>query len=143
MKIDKIKLANLHTYFQTGGSTENEDVMEHLGTDDVSVAAAYVARLKVKYPDLYAADEPETVEAEEEESYTYFLKEDGILRELELAHTKNNKLIFSVKAPKDLVTLMIKGKPVEVDLIDLAKYPGDSPHGVVNSKLIELAQLAR
>lgn len=148
MKIDKKKLADLHTYFKSGGSTDAEDVMAHLETEDESVMDAYIDALKEKYPTIYGAEAPEEEEEEQEESedqsYTYFCAmPDKTLKELELVKDKGNKLIFAFKEPKDLVTVMLKGEPVEVDLIKLAKYPTDSTHGILNSKLIELAELAR
>lgn len=141
MKINSKKLAELRTYFLDGGSTDEEDVMSFLGTEDEGEMQAYIDALREKYPQDFGGD---SEEAEEKSELSYQLKgENNVLHDLEVLKVKNGRVILQIKEPKDLVTLMIKGKPVEVDLIQLAKYPGDSPHGVLNSKLLELAELAK
>jgi hypothetical protein len=75
---------------------------------------------------------------------TYRLrKPDGTVAALEVVASKNGTVVLQEPVPTDKVTVLVKGKPVTVDLIELAKYPTDSPHGIPNSKLIELAELAK
>lgn len=135
---NKTKLAALRDYFIDGGSTEETDVMEFLETTSVEVVDEYAAALKKKYPeDFPSAEEPVA-------PTTHFLKSDGLLKELEIIKIKDGRVIFEVKEPKDLVTILIKGKPVEVDLFKLRKLsPETEVHGVVVSLLIGLAEIAK
>lgn len=144
MKIDNIKLAALHKYLVKGGSPEQADVAKVIGedVDDEAAVEAYVEALKAKLPDIYgkpAAPAPKDVAPA-----TYRLrKPDGTVAALEVVGTKNGTVVLQEPVPTDKVTVLVKGKPIIVDLIELAKHPTDSPHGVPNAKLIELAELAR
>lgn len=136
---NKTKLAALRDYFIDGGSTEEADVMEFLETTSVEVVDEYAAALKKKYPEDFPS-----AEVEEIEEVSYFLKSDGLLKELEIIKLKDGRTIFEIKEPKDLVTILIKGKPVEVDLFKLRKLsPETEVHGVVVSLLIGLAEIAK
>ena len=151
MKIDNTKLAALHDYLVNGGSPEQEDVAKQIGedVDDEAAVEAYVEALKAKWPQVYgkpAAPAPaqKAVKQPPPAPATYRLrKPDGTVAALEVVASKNGTVVLQEPVPTDKVTVLVKGKPVTVDLIELAKYPTDSPHGIPNSKLIELAELAK
>ena len=149
MKIDNTKLAALHDYLVNGGSPEQEDVAKQIGedVDDEAAVEAYVEALKAKWPKVYgkpAAPAPKAVKQAQPAPATYRLrKPDGTVAALEVVASKNGTVVLQEPVPTDKVTVLVKGKPVTVDLIELAKYPTDSPHGIPNSKLIELAELAK
>jgi hypothetical protein len=162
MKIEEDKLVALHDYLVKGGSPEQIDVAKQIGADpdDVEEVDAYVEALKARWPDIYGDSEPESVApakkaakkaakaappaAAAPSAATYRLRRpDGTVAALEVIASKNGTVVLEEPRPKDLVTLIVKGKTVTVDLIDLAKHPTDSPHGVQNSKLIEMAELAK
>jgi hypothetical protein len=151
MKIDNTKLAALHDYLVNGGSPEQEDVAKQIGedVDDEAAVEAYVEALKAKWPKVYGkpaapAPAPKAVKQAEPAPATYRLrKPDGTVAALEVVASKNGTVVLQEPVPTDKVTVLVKGKPVTVDLIELAKYPTDSPHGIPNSKLIELAELAK
>ena len=156
--IDDKKLADLRTYLLDGGKSKKTAVMAFLEADDISVVDEYFAELEVRYPADFG-DEDDTAETEvkapapepvvekvaikADTPPQYFIQEEQFLVELEVIQTKGSKTFFKKLEPKDLVTIRIKGVDITVDLIQLAKFPQDSPHGVQNSKLIELAELAR
>jgi hypothetical protein len=82
--------------------------------------------------------------AVEEVSPDFYLKNDtGILQELELVKNTDTVVIFVIKEPKDLVTILIKGKPVEVDLVQLRKPTAGPMHGLSIERLILLAEAAK
>lgn len=141
LKIDDVKLDKLRSYFLNGGSDEAVDVMDHLDTEDENVVNAYVTALRKKFP---ADFDPDYV-APEPEDFKFFLDDGGsILTELEEVKKKGNKIYFKKLEPKDLVTLIVRGVSVEVDLIQLAKKsPGAILHGVTVAQLIQLAELAK
>lgn len=169
--IDPNKLSALHDYLVAGGSAEQEDIAAQLGiaADDEATVDAYVEALKAAHPTIYgepaAAPEapaprpaakkaatkqakptpaPSKDAADALEGLKYFFRtEAGLIEPLQLVtHSKGN-VVLCKPVKKDLVTLTVRGKSITVDLVELAKYPTDSPHGVPNSKLIELAELAR
>jgi hypothetical protein len=150
MNINTKKLSDLRKYFLDGGSNEAEDIAAQLNTDEVEVVNAYLSALREKYPNEFgdspddSDDADDSDDGEEEPAKALFLiSADKTLVELEVAKEKADRVILRIKEPKDLVTLTLAGKQVQVDLIQLAKHPDDSPHGIPNSKLIELANLAR
>lgn len=153
---NKTKLAALRDYFVEGGSTEEADVMEFLDTTSTEVVDEYAAALKKKYPEDFPSDEVAAIAAvnypsrddmknlREAVPTTFFLKSDGLLKELEVLKQKDGRTIFEIKEPKDLVTILIKGQPVEVDLIKLRKMDSsESVHGIAVGLLLGLAELAK
>lgn len=140
LKISSKKLAEIRDYYLEGGDTDSEVVIEQFGLSGEEELAGYQIGLRQKYPN----DFPDPAE-EPEPEFSYFLKQDtGLLQELEVVKNKNGVLVFSVKEPKDLVTIMVKGKPVEVDLVKLRKLPtGATEHGLPVARLIELAEISR
>ena len=140
IKINSSKLTRLREYYLAGGNTDPEVVIEALALSGQEELEAYLESLRQKFPDEFPP-----LETEEEEEYAYFLKTDaGLMQELELVRNKKNVVVFVAKEPKDLVTIILKGKPVEVDLVKLRKLPaGSSEYGTPVERLIELAEIAR
>lgn len=139
IKISSKKLAELRTYYLDGKDADPDTVIEAFELANQEELEAYLEGLRQKFPEDFPA-----VPGEAEEQYTYFLKGDNnLLQELEIFRNKKGVILFTVKEPKDMVTLVIKGKTITVDLIQLAKYPQDTPHGVTNARVIEMAEIAR
>jgi len=154
MDINKTKLENLRRYFITGGSTETDDILAHLETEDEEIMQSYIAALKTTYPDEFgpkkkkpAAKAPETEPIEEPiEEPRFFLKDalTGLVTELEVSKQKPGKTTLVVKEPKELVNILLRGQITTIDLYQLNKLPETAEHlGVPVSKLKQLAELAK
>lgn len=157
MNIDNNKLEALHQYLVKGGSAEQEDVAKQLGVDadDGDAVDAYVEALKAKWPDTYGepvAPAPAAKKAAkkvakvaEPAPATYRLrKPDGTVAALEVVVSKNGTVVLEEPRPKDLVTLIVKGQQVTVDLIELRNGSPDRViHGAAAYRLIEMAELAK
>ena len=149
MKIDNTKLAALHDYLVNGGSPEQEDVAKQIGedVDDEAAVEAYVEALKAKWPKVYgkpAAPAPKAVKQAPPAPATYRLrKPDGTVAALEVVASKNGTVVLEEPRPTDKVTVILKGQPVEVDLIELRANPLKQVHGVEAHRLIEMAELAK
>jgi hypothetical protein len=145
-KVDSEKLEALKDYFLKGGSTETEDVLEFIGTEDEDVMGVYIKALKETYPDQFGGKKKAKPVPEPEPEPRYFLKDriTGLVQELEVSVTKSGKTTFIVKEPKDLVKIILKGEVTEVDLLLLKKLPAGSEFmGESVDKLIQLAELAK
>lgn len=119
MKIDEKKLLDLHQYFvKEKGSTEPEDVLKRLGTEDKEVMDAYVDALREKYPQIYPPKK------KVEEKYTVLLVEGNITRELEIVSISGEKIYVQEIVPTDFVTVKIGGKDVQIDLLNLQPVEG-------------------
>jgi hypothetical protein len=163
MKIEETKLVALHEYLVAGGSPEQIDVAKQIGADpdDVEEVDAYVEALKTRWPETYGDSEAAapatppakkaakkaTKEAQKAEpaAQSFRLRRpDGTVTALEVVASKNGTVVLEEPRPKDLVTLIIKGDTVTVDLIELrAGSPGRVLHGVTAARLIEMAELAK
>lgn len=157
MKIDQTKLAALHEYLVKGGSPEQEDVAKQIGedVDDEAAVEAYVEALKAKWPDIYGepakpatpAPKPAAKKAAKQAQpalATYRLrKPDGTVAALEVVASKNGTVVLEEPRPTDKVTIMLKGQPVVVDLIELRANPLKKVLGVEAVRLIEMAELAK
>jgi hypothetical protein len=163
MKIEEDKLVALHEYLVKGGSPEQIDVAKQIGADpdDVEEVDAYVEALKARWPDIYGDSEPEPAApakksakkvakaappaAAAPSATTYRLRRpDGTVAALEVIASKNGTVVLEEPRPKDLVTLIVKGDTVTVDLIELrAGSPGRVLHGTTAARLIEMAELAK
>ena len=152
MDINKKKLADLRDYFLKGGSTEADDILSFLETEDEEVMESYIAELKTTYPDDFgpkkkkaaAAKSPEPDPVVEEQRF--FLKDalTGLVTELEVSKQKPSKTTFVVKEPKELVNILLRGQITTIDLYQLNKLPDTSEHlGVPVAKLKQLAELAK
>ena len=140
IKISSKKLTELRDYYLAGKDTETDVVIETFGFSGTEEFEAYLEGLRQKFPNDFPA-----LEAEEDQEYTYFLKTDaGLLQELEIFKNKKNVIVFAAKEPKDLVSILLRGKTVEVDLIKLRKLPdGATEHGLPVARLIALAEIAK
>lgn len=162
MKIEEAKLVALHEYLVKGGSPEQIDVAKQIGADpdDVEEVDAYVEALKSRWPDIYGDSEPEPAApakkaakkaakaaplAATPPAATYRLRRpDGTVAALDVVASKNGTVVLEEPRPKDLVTLIIKGDTVTVDLIELrAGSPSRALHGTTAARLIEMAELAK
>lgn len=158
MKIENTKLEALHDYLLKGGSAEQEDVAKQIGVpaDDEATVNAYVEALKARWPDIYgepekpaakktAAKKTAKVAESADTPKIYRLRRpDGTVTALEVVAAKNGTVVLEEPRPKDLVTLIVKGQSVTVDLIELRNgSPGRMLHGVPAVRLIEMAELAR
>jgi ectoine hydroxylase-related dioxygenase (phytanoyl-CoA dioxygenase family) len=150
MKISSKTLAALHQYFISEGSTEPNDVADFLETDDEAIVNAYVDALKAKYPDIYggevaeeSAPAPKTAD-KGHSSYFLIDNDTGLTKELELLKTKNGKLYLQTIEPKEVVSIVVGGEQIEVDLVKLRKKaPGEKLGNHLVSTLILAAELAK
>lgn len=147
MKIDNTKLAALHKHLVKGGSQEQADVAKVIGedVDDEAAVEAYVEALKAKWPKIYGGPAAPSEKPVEAPPATYRLrKPDGTVAALEVVASKNGTVVLEEPRPTEKVTIMLKGQPVEVDLLELRRgSPGRVLHGVVAARLIEMAELAK
>jgi hypothetical protein len=163
MKIEESKLVALHEYLVKGGSPEQIDVAKQIGADpdDVEEVDAYVEALKSRWPETYGDPETEPAapakKAAKKAAKTvspapaapaaaaYRLRRpDGTVATLEVVASKNGTVVLEESRPKDLVTLIVKGSAVTVDLIELrAGSPDRALHGTTAARLIEMAELAK
>jgi hypothetical protein len=162
MKIEEEKLVALHDYLVKGGSPEQIDVAKQIGADpdDVEEVDAYVEALKARWPAIYGDSEPEPAApakkvakkvaksappAAAPAAVTYRLRRpDGTVAALEVVASKNGTVVLEEPRQKDLVTLIVKGDTVTVDLIELrAGSLGRVLHGTTAARLIEMAELAK
>ena len=141
--INPVKLKSFRKYFLEGGSTDADDVLDFLGTDDQDLVDAYVAALREKYPDDFPSDDSEEDE-EKEQTSSFFLQDGALLKELELVKEKPGKVVFRILEPKEFVDIIVGGKVRTVDLVQLRKMsPEDTLHGKPVAMLMTLAEAAR
>jgi hypothetical protein len=147
MDTNKNKLADLRDYFLNGGSTEADDILAFLDTEDESVMTGYIAALKTTYPDDFGPkkkkSKPENMHIEEPR---FFLKDalTGLVTELEVSKQKPGKTTLVVKEPKELVNILLRGEIKTIDLYQLNKLSDNAEHlGVPVAKLKQLAELAK
>lgn len=86
--------------------------------------------------------------AKKKAAYRFFLEDDdGISVELERVESKSGGTVvtFKKKQITDMVTLMVKGEVIEVDIVALRKEKADSPtpYGITNDQLLRLALAAK
>lgn len=172
ISIIKSKLASLRDYLLNGGSTELSEITEFLRIeDDNGVSAnAYLQRLREKYPEDFEDEDEDEEEQEEEEApveaapangktapepeapqpvvQTFaLLDEDNVLHDLEVVKTTSKRVVLRRVVPRELVTVLVRREPVEVDLIYLNKLKENNPSakhlGVDVSLLIALAEIAK
>ena len=142
MKIDNTKLTALHKHLVKGGSPEQADVAKVIGedVDDEAAVEAYSDALKAKWPGIYG----KPAAPAEPAPATYRLrKPDGTVSTLEVVASRNGTVVLEEPRPTDKVTIMLKGQPVVVDLIELRANPLKKVLGVEAVRLIEMAELAK
>lgn len=145
--LSKKKLSALRDFVFDQGEFDDDAVAKFLEIP-VTEVHAISDQLRREYPDDFGApDEPEPEAASEQpaEPPVYQLvDEHNLLKDLEVVRVKGSRVILRLKEPKDLVTLIVKGETVEVDLIRLRKLKSDDVlHGVTVARLIELAEIAK
>lgn len=143
--IDRTKIAELHEYFQSGGSKKAADVSEFLGGADKPTVKEYTDELKRIHPDVYIKNS-EADNKSTEPQYTVVLvdSETGLGEELEITGIKGTKIYTKRKIPTELVTVKIGGQDVEVDILRLRKMKStEQLHGVSAQTLLLLAQIAK
>jgi len=149
MDTNKNKLADLRDYFLNGGSTEADDILAFLDTEDESVMTGYIAALKTTYPDDFGPKKKKPAAAKETEPEPeprFFLKDalTGLVTELEVSKQKPGKTTFVVKEPKELVKIILRGDVTTIDLYQLNKLPDTALYaGESVAKLKQLAELAK
>lgn len=133
IKIDREKLPALHDYFENDGSTEEADIAEFLGIKNTpEIIAAWEAAYKE-----YRA-EPKVPKVK-------FRDASGIIRDLEVIREKDGVIYVQDAVVRDLVTVIIKGKPVEVDCEVLRNLPPTTltEYGCTAGALLSIAEHAR
>ena len=139
-QIDQNKLALLHTYFKDGGKNDVTAISKILNVEKsaTNIMKEYGEALRTKYPDEYDKDGYITpVKPVDPVVKEYHIEENGFLKKLAIKFESADKIVFEVEEPKELVSILVKGKITEVDLIQLRKDP------VENATLIALAELAK
>lgn len=163
MKIEETKLVALHEYFVAGGSPEQIDVAKQIGADpdDVEEVEAYAEALKTRWPETYGDSEAaapatppakkaakkaakEAPKAEPAAQSFRLRRADGTVVALQVVASKNGTVVLEEPRPQDLVSLVLRGQPLTVDLIELrAKPAGSMFHDLPVAKVIEMAELAK
>lgn len=144
MKLSSKKLAELHQYFVNEGSTDPNDVADFLETEDETVVEAYVDALKKRHPDVYGPGAEVAEEATEPVKYALIDPDTNLVKELEVVRQKGAKVFLSVIEPKDIVSIVVGGETIEVDLIKLRKKnPVDKLGNHLVSTLLVAAELAK
>lgn len=171
MKISNKKLEALREYFIEGGSTEEADVMEQIGTEDADVMQVYIDTLRQRFPEDFGGDPVDAEDGDDDDDEEDFFKvpapeedlpvtspvkvaqepkalyqfkdDNNVVHDLEVLRIKDNRIILQLAQPREEVTLVVKGRTVTVDLIQLRKNPDAISYGVTHAKLIALAELAK
>lgn len=142
--IKKSKLAALEEHIRNDGDNDLETVALLLGLepDDEEGVAAYVAHLKGLKPELFG-DGP----APEQKSapiQTYQLLDGVLLKDLDVVKATPTSVILQTKVPRDLVTVRLQGKDVELDILELQRADqSEVRHGLPVSTLLTIARAAK
>lgn len=170
VKINNLLLNGLAKHFRNGGEDSEEAIAAALGvTKDIpATVAAYRAALVEKFPTEFGAEPEDDGLGEDDDqpveqgppppiaesqakaaalfraSRRFILRNpDGTDTVLEVVRETSKAVILAPTRVRQPVTVMLKGKPVEVDLAELKTLPGNSErHGVPVARLIEIAELA-
>ena len=143
--IKKSKLAALEEHIRNDGDNDLETVALLLGLepDDEEGVAAYVAHLKGLKPELFGEASAAPVEAIAIPS-SYQILDGDILRDLEVVKQKGSVLILQTKVPRDLVTVRLHGKDVELDILELERRdPNATRYGYSIHTLLTIARAAK
>lgn len=169
--IDPKKLEALSDHLIDGGSEDYSDIRTLLSVESPAEVAAYVDALREKYPDQFSdlkvdtpdapvaapksskkkntktrSEKPDKTEAATSKRIV-LIGENNTLTDLELVRDTDKVTAYRVKRERDLVKILIAGKPVEVDLIELREMAATNPSAVVHgkpvSKLVDLAEIAK
>ena len=141
--IQNKKLPAIREYLLEVGTLDQDALMKKFKLSEANYEPT-LRQLNDAYPGEFnfEFDDEEPVAPVEP---TYKLKGDGpFLKDLEVVSRSGKTVVLALAVPKDLVTIVVKGKTVEVDLFRLRELPPASvQHGVEVSKLIQLAELAK
>lgn len=156
MALTRKRLAALRDFVIQEGGYDYEDVGEFLQIFDRNELKEIGDQLRQVYPEDFGdvdedPDEDEDGEDAEEEVaeksrvVQYSLVNDrNFLENLEIVRETAERVILRKSVPKDLVTVIVKGEQVTVDLIKLRSIkPDEVMHGVTVARLIELAEIAK
>jgi hypothetical protein len=129
--LKKAKMEALVKHLTTGGDEDQETLANVLGVEpeDTETVQAYMARARKPTPS----------------AVSYMLRgADGIVKELEIVKQKENLILLQIPVVRDLVTILVQGNEVTVDLEELVKMPADALlHGTTITKLRAAAELAK
>lgn len=123
----------------------------------------YQKALVERWPEIFATDsaasassstdasgsEPEAkkpVPAQKDAKPFRFIDEHNHVHDLEVVKETGSAIFLRKPVKRELVTVLVKGKPVEVDLLELRKAPANAvhpKHGVANSALLALGEIAK
>lgn len=138
MQITTKKLAQLRQTLLDAGEVNHDALQEQFKITRPELDEFLIALAK-EYPDEFDGVDsaPATVE--------YKLKdENNILHDLEVFRERDNLIVLQRKLPKDLVTIIVRGEAVEIDLYRLRQMrPDEVQHGVTVARLIELGEAAK
>lgn len=135
------RLSDLREYLIEIGTLDKEAIMSKFKLSEADYEPA-LRQLREKYPDEFDFEfDDETTPP----VTAYKLKGEGaFLKDLEVVSQREGLVVLEVKRPKDLVTVVVRGATVTVDLLRLRELPPTSiQHGVEVRRLIELAELAK
>ena len=138
MTLKKSKIEALVKHITEGGDSDPNTIADVVGIDveDTETLGAYIARAKKDLP---------SQAAEESAAPVYQLKDEaGLLHTLEVVKQKGNRIILAMPVVKDIVTVVLRGEKVQVDLEILRKLdPNSFYREVLVSTLIAVAELAK
>ncbi len=142
--LKKSKLAALEEHIRNDGDNDLETVALLLGLepDDEEGVAAYIEHLKQTKPELFGAVDEERPKVNP--VLFYQILDGVVLRDLEVVKQKGQTLILQTKVPRDLVTVRLQGKDVELDILELQRADqSEVRHGLAVSTLLTIARAAK
>ena len=134
------RLADIRQFLIEAGTLDKDDILKAFKMKESDYETT-LRQLQAEYPSEFDFEFDE----EERTPGKYKLQTDTrFLKDLEVVSEKDGLVVLQISRPKDLVTIVVKGKTIEVDLIRLRELnPETVQHGVKVSRLIELAELAK
>ena len=135
------RLADIRQFLLEAGTLDKDAILKAFKMKESDYEPT-LRQLQAEYPSEF---DFEFDEEEERTPVKYKLQTDTkFLKDLEVVSEKDGLVVLQISRPKDLVTIVVKSKTVEVDLIRLRELnPETVQHGVMVSRLIELAELAK
>lgn len=157
--IKQAQLEELADHLREGGSEELAVLAKIIGvrSNNSGTVNAYLAELRAANPDEFGLlsdvgleDAPAPAKAEvpvpaEPVAKKYLVQNpDGTISELELVKETSKAIVLVAVVPKDIVSVVLGGKMVELDLVELRSLPGNAErHGRPVAALIQLAELSK
>jgi len=148
--LKKSKLAALKEHIESDGDNDLETVALLLGLepDDEAGVKAYIDHLRETNPELFggspvAQPAPEVAAPVKLPTFQ-LLNSDNLLVELEVVKTTPERIVLRTKVPRDLVTVKLGGKDVELDILELQRADqSELRHGLAVSTLLTIARAAK